>query len=156
MTFKDSGQRSEFATGAVRDIATNKGRFDLLPFGAIRQLARVMEAGCAKYGDRNWERGIPMWRYLDSALRHLGCLLSGMIDEPHGPMALWNLACLLQTEIWIREGRLPASLRDGFPFDIRLLPTGDLEEFAVHSAAYRELLQAEPSGDDNTAHGRPT
>lgn len=127
-TFKDSGARSNFETGAVRDIADNKGRFDLLPADAVRQLARVMEVGCQKYGDRNWERGIPLHRYIDSAMRHLFCAASGMADEPHLSMALWNIACCLQTEIWIRRGKLPESLRDGWPHQIRLLETGDVTE----------------------------
>lgn len=28
---KDSGERREFSTGSKRDIATGKGRYDLLP-----------------------------------------------------------------------------------------------------------------------------
>lgn len=34
----DSGNRTEFETGAVRDIQTGKGRCDLLPHDAIAQL----------------------------------------------------------------------------------------------------------------------
>lgn len=30
----DSGSRREFSTGAVRDIASGKGRCDLIPLGA--------------------------------------------------------------------------------------------------------------------------
>jgi len=129
--FKDGGCRTEFGTGAVRDTAEQKGRFDLLPADAIRQLARVMETGCQKYGDRNWEQGIPLYRFVDSALRHLCCLLAGMTDEPHLPMAMWNIACAIQTEIWIRRGELPGDLREGFPPPIRLLETGDITPFDV-------------------------
>lgn len=35
MQLKDSGSRREFNTGAVRDIATGKGRCDLLPLNEI-------------------------------------------------------------------------------------------------------------------------
>lgn len=31
----DSGARREFSTGAVRDIASGKGRCDLLPLGVV-------------------------------------------------------------------------------------------------------------------------
>ena len=34
-TIKDSGQRREFETGAVRDISEGKGRFDLLPLDVL-------------------------------------------------------------------------------------------------------------------------
>jgi len=128
-TFKDSGHRAEFGTGAVRDIQENKGRFDLLPSDAVRQLARVMETGCKKYGDRNWEAGILLRRYLDSAMRHLFSFCAGMEDEPHLPMAMWNIACLIQTEIWIRKGRLPDTMREEFPYNVRLLETGDITPF---------------------------
>ena len=57
---KDSGKRSEFETGAVRDIQSGKGRFDLLPWDTIWALAKHFEKGCEKYGDRNWEKGIPL------------------------------------------------------------------------------------------------
>lgn len=36
MEIKDSGERREFSTGAVRDIAEGKGRCDLLPLDVIR------------------------------------------------------------------------------------------------------------------------
>lgn len=35
---KDSGDRREFATGAVRDMAAGKGRFDLMPLDVISSL----------------------------------------------------------------------------------------------------------------------
>ena len=35
---KDSGERREFETGAVRDIADGKGRCDLLPLGIVARL----------------------------------------------------------------------------------------------------------------------
>ena len=70
-TLHDSGGRQQFVTGAVRDRQAGKGRFDLLPALAVTRLARHFEKGAAKYGDRNWEQGIPLSRFLDSALRHL-------------------------------------------------------------------------------------
>ena len=36
----DSGERREFATGAVRDMAEGKGRFDLVPLDALIPLIR--------------------------------------------------------------------------------------------------------------------
>ena len=35
---KDSGNRREFSTGAVRDVADGKGRCDLLPLGVIANM----------------------------------------------------------------------------------------------------------------------
>lgn len=111
MEIKDSGTRSSFGTGAVRDAAEGKGRFDLLPFEALQQVAMVFEMGAKKYKERNWEHGIPTNRYADSAMRHLHKYVAGHRDEPHAAMAAWNILCLLQTEFWITEGTLPAELQ---------------------------------------------
>lgn len=80
---KDSGQRREFSTGVVRDIQEGKGRYDLLPWEAIHELALHCEQGAIKYGERNCEKGIPIHSLIDSAIRHLSCYLRGMKDEPH-------------------------------------------------------------------------
>lgn len=121
---KDSGARQSFDTGAVRDTQAGKGRFDLLPMGAIRRLAIHFEKGAKKYGDRNWEKGIPLDRYMDSALRHLASYMEGRIDEDHLVAAAWNLLCALQTESWIAEGRLPDSLQLTAPAQDGPLPRG--------------------------------
>lgn len=110
--FKDSGKRQSFGTGAVRDVQAHKGRFDLLPWIAIFLVSRIFEDGCIKYGDRNWERGIPIGRYLDSACRHIAKYSIGLRDEPHLSMACWNLLCALWTAARIHMGLLPAELFD--------------------------------------------
>ena len=112
MTFKDSGERTEFETGATRDCQAGKGRMDLLPFRALMAVSKIYETGCLKYGDLNWEKGIPCSRYADSALRHFSKWMIGHGDEPHLDMAIWNLLCLRDTLARIQEGLLPESLND--------------------------------------------
>ena len=97
-TIKDSGERTEFASGAVRDMHEGKGRFDLLPMCVLMRLARHYEAGSLKYGDRNWEKGIPCHSYADSALRHICKYMDGWKDEDHLIAAIWNLCGLAWTE----------------------------------------------------------
>lgn len=111
-TLKDSGRRQEFTTGAVRDIQEGKGRYDLLPPAAIREVARHFEAGAIKYTDRNWEKGIPLSRFLSSGLRHTFAILEGRTDENHAAAAAWNLLCFLETRARIADGRLPVELDD--------------------------------------------
>ena len=53
VSLKDSGERTMFNTGAVRDMHLGKGRYDLLPWEAIHELARHCEEGAIKYGERN-------------------------------------------------------------------------------------------------------
>lgn len=110
---KDSGKRTEFNTGAVRDLRTGKGRFDLLPSATIRALAIHYERGCQKYGERNWEKGIPISKYIDSALRHAFQFKDGPDDgENHLIAALWNIACAYETILRIQQGKLPKELYD--------------------------------------------
>lgn len=94
----DSGERRDFGTGAVRDMAVGKGRFDLLPMCSLLRLAKHFENGCSKYGERNWENGIPSHSYADSAMRHLVKYLDGWDDEDHLIAAIWNLMCLAWNE----------------------------------------------------------
>ena len=94
----DSGSRQEFSTGSVRDAQVGKGRWDLLPFGALLRVARMYEAGAEKYGDRNWEKGQPVSRFINSALRHTMRYLDGQSDEDHLAMACWNLLGALEME----------------------------------------------------------
>lgn len=95
---KDSGDRTQFETGAVRDMHEGKGRCDLLPPLALLRVAKHFEAGAVKYGDRNWEKGIPMHSFLDSGIRHLLKYMAGQDDEDHLCAAAWNILCALETE----------------------------------------------------------
>ncbi len=116
--FKDSGKREEYTTGAHRDAQEGKGRFDLLPFDALQEIALVYEKGATKYEARNWEAGIPVQSFLSSGARHLHKAISGITDEPHLPMAAWNLLCAIQTHVWVMQGKLPEDL--GYDKAIRL------------------------------------
>ena len=154
---KDSGERREFETGAVRDMAEGKGRFDLMPlseaaglFDKDHRLYRIImdlscmlnfsskspdpfvtnaiynfiaycknkdfedvtlsdvaeymlevaihfEEGAKKYGEHNWEKGLPLNSYIDSATRHLMKHISGMTDERHDRAFIWNLLAYAYT-----------------------------------------------------------
>lgn len=138
---KDSGDRTEFSTGAVRDMRQGKGRCDLMPldvaakllgddvvlryiytfqedgdvdalyralesfseltYGPICEMlldvAKHFEEGAKKYGENNWQKGIPTWCYIDSAVRHYLKFLRGDKDEPHYRAFVWNLMCCIWT-----------------------------------------------------------
>ena len=55
------------------------------------------EAGCEKYGDRNWEKGIPLHCYIDSAVRHYLKHQAGKTDERHDRAFVWNIICAIWT-----------------------------------------------------------
>lgn len=139
---KDSGERREFETGAVRDIQEGKGRCDLLPLDVVGELlendlillliksyketgnvkllrevlyeftkdafdgdvytmilevAKHFEEGAKKYGEYNWQKGIPVHCYIDSAVRHYLKWLRGDTDEHHDRAFVWNILCCIWT-----------------------------------------------------------
>lgn len=139
-TIKDSGSRTEFDTGAVRDIQKGKGRCDLMPLDVVASLlcesplgsiaafqqtgdhallenalcafdnehyknfptmflevAKHFEEGAEKYGENNWQKGIPVRCYIDSAVRHYLKWLRGDKDEPHDRAFCWNILCAIWT-----------------------------------------------------------
>jgi hypothetical protein len=109
---KDSGERRQFETGAVRDRGALKGRPDLRPIHALHALDVHMEKGSLKYSARNWELGMPLSEYYNSATRHQEKMLAGYTDEPHRDSWLWNVCCFIETQERIKMGLLPAELND--------------------------------------------
>ena len=107
----DSGERQEFATGAVRDPAKGKGRYDLITPHALHRLALHYEAGAAKYADRNWEKGIPASRCFDSAVRHLFKWAIGLSDEDHLAAAAWNLFAIMHFQA-VKPDMIDMGVRD--------------------------------------------
>ena len=153
MTIKDSGSRTEFETGAVRDVQDDKGRCDLMPLRVIFKFYRTLgqvsvdekdefqyvffhlanwkydgetdwlhlalrdfsdcvfdtyddmflevsmhfKQGAEKYGEYNWQKGIPTHSYLDSAVRHLLKVIRADSDERHDRAFVWNIMCLIWT-----------------------------------------------------------
>lgn len=98
MEIKDSGNRTEFPSGAVRDMGEGKGRMDLLPWLALIRVSKHYENGAEKYGEHNWEIGIPSSSFLDSALRHLAKYADGWRDEDHLSAAAFNILGLIHNE----------------------------------------------------------
>jgi hypothetical protein len=83
-----------------------KFRFDLIPYIAIKRVASIFEQGAELYGERNWENGFPLQRFLDSAIRHLFQYISGIKDEDHGAQCVWNIMGFIETLYRINQGYL--------------------------------------------------
>ena len=149
-TIKDSGDRTQFESGAVRDMREGKGRCDLMPLEVVSlllpaineedlitepdnvlkdiasfkqtnrtrwlysalwafanyaynkssstmmlEVSKHYEEGAKKYGENNWQKGIPTWCYIDSAIRHYLKWLRGDKDEPHDRAFVWNIMCCI-------------------------------------------------------------
>lgn len=101
-----------FGGGARKEPQADKLRVDLISPLAEKRLAERLGDGAKKYGDRNWERGIPVSRTLASALRHLAAYRRGERDEDHLAAAYCNLMFALHTEEAVKRGVLPETLLD--------------------------------------------
>lgn len=108
----DSGSREKFSGGSVRDSREGKGRFDLISPIGLKRLAIHYENGAKKYGDHNWEKGQPVSRCIDSAIRHLYAYLGDSRNEDHLAAAAWNALAAIHIEEKCNEGELPPKFND--------------------------------------------
>ena len=61
------------------------------------EVSKHFEEGAKKYGENNWQKGIPTHCYIDSAVRHYLKYLRGDKDEPHDRAFVWNILCCIWT-----------------------------------------------------------
>jgi hypothetical protein len=61
----------------------------------ILEVSKHFEEGAAKYGENNWQKGIPVHCYIDSAVRRYLKWLRGDKDEPHDRAFVWNIMCCI-------------------------------------------------------------
>ena len=62
--------------------------------------------GALKYAERNWEKGLPIHSFIDSAIRHLCKEILGWTDEPHLIACAWNVVgalYTLETYPWLQD-----------------------------------------------------
>jgi len=83
--------------------------------GILAPLAKRLEDGAKVYSDRNWEKGMPLSQFYDSALRHLDQLLSGDGAEDHLGAAMFNVMALLDHELRLAAGEDMAADVDDWP-----------------------------------------
>lgn len=67
-------------TGGQKGVKSE--RYDLIPFEALDEVARVYAFGATKYDDHNWRKGYP-WSWSLGALgRHLSAIMRGEDRDP--------------------------------------------------------------------------
>lgn len=59
----------------------------------LLEVAIHYSEGAKKYGENNWQKGIPTDCYLDSAIRHYLKYRRHDSDEPHSRAFVWNVLC---------------------------------------------------------------
>jgi hypothetical protein len=102
-------------TGGVRSVSEGRGRYDLVSPIAMERLAKRLEWGATKYGDRNWEKGLPLRRYAESVARHFYQHMHGDRAEDHLAAVMFNVMAWIHTEEEVAAGRLPNTLVEGMP-----------------------------------------
>ena len=125
-------QVEQYATGAVRDRRDGKGRYDLLSPIAMRRVAQLLERGADHYGDRNWEKGMPLTRFFDSGVRHAYQWLEGERDEDHLAAAVWNFMCIMHGEEMIERRVWPADMADQ-PSFVERMQRGDAHSNGIQN-----------------------
>ena len=96
---KDSGKRETYSTGAKREpVADKEMRPELFSPEALIRDAKWYAQGASKYGDRNWEKGIPFTNCIGSMLRHIIKYMNGQDDEDHLAAIRWNAGALCHYE----------------------------------------------------------
>lgn len=104
-------------TGAVRQKSAGRGMYELMSPFVLERDAKLAEWGaCPDHrGHRNWEKGIPYSRCIQSIYRHLVKMLMREDDPDHGDhlaaIRFWAGA-LMHYEEMIKRGLLPKSLDD--------------------------------------------
>lgn len=73
-----------------------KARIDLMPPEFITATAQVLAFGAAKYGERNWEKGLEWSRVFAALERHMWAWWSGEDkDAETGMSHLWHASCCM-------------------------------------------------------------
>lgn len=90
--------------GVKHDIGKNP--LDLLPFGALEDVGRVLEFGAKKYSAWNWSKGMVYSRLIAASLRHIFAFAKGENNDPETGIShiAHALCCLLFLQEYINRG----------------------------------------------------
>ena len=91
--FEDSGD-PKYLLEAVLQFSTE---FDNSVYTMLLEVSIHFEQGAQKYGENNWQKGIPVHCYIDSAIRHYLKYKRGDDDERHDRAFVWNILCAIWT-----------------------------------------------------------
>lgn len=73
---------------------SGKPRMSLIPFKALREVAKILTFGEMKYGVHNWRQGMDWSRLEDAMLRHYTAYQEGQdLDDESGLPHLAHMAC---------------------------------------------------------------
>lgn len=88
-----------------------KDRWDLLPWGEVRDVVKVLTFGAGKYKDNNWQKvSNGERRYFSAAMRHITAReLGERIDPESGLPHLAHAICCLLFWLWLDKSKSVAN-----------------------------------------------
>lgn len=112
---KDKIDTEIHATGCVRQKTAGRGAYELMSPIVLEQDAQLLEWGAEHRGHRNWEKGMPFSRCIQSIYRHVVKFQMRERDEDHDnnlAAIRFQCMCMMHYEHQIKRGLLPADLDD--------------------------------------------
>ena len=105
--FMENGDKFYLATAIREFCIINECKMT----EAMLEVSMHYKQGAEKYGERNWEKGIPLHSFIDSGVRHFLKHIDGQTDERHDRAFVWNML----GAIWTMEHK-PEMI--DIPFDL--------------------------------------
>ena len=126
-----------------------KIRWDLVPYDAVNEIAKVLTFGAAKYEARNWEKGMDWSRAFGALQRHLTRWFHGQDKDKETKLThLANAGCCL---FFLLSWELRQVGNDDRPkLDPKLLEHMDSTEF-MDNVFHMLKRVSEASEDDQTS-----
>lgn len=89
-------------TGLPHHLHNALAEFIEIAFGncwsnMLLEVSMHFEEGAEKYGENNWQKGLPVKCYINSAVRHYLKFLREDSDERHDRAFCWNILCAIWT-----------------------------------------------------------
>lgn len=93
-----------YKNGGIRESCNTKPILKFIPPEALERLGYRYLFGFRKYGATdNFKKGLPVSNCIDSIYRHLLSYQKGENNEDNLSAILWNVCCIIHTELHQRE-----------------------------------------------------
>ena len=79
----------------VLETTTPKSTVPEAIYAIMSKYAETLHEGASKYGERNWEKGLPQENLVSHAVHHLIAYVCGDTTEQHFGHLIWNVVTLI-------------------------------------------------------------
>lgn len=93
-------------TQKAERLNEGKLQWSLVDFPSLEPMVEVLGYGSLKYAPDNWKRGLPVRKQIDSLLRHVTAIASGVeLDEESGLSHIGHAQCNLMFLAWTLKNK---------------------------------------------------